>query len=267
MSLEKVEIGNINISRMIIGGNAFSGFSHLGPENDLRVKRYYTVSRIKETLKKAEELGINTFIGRADNHIMRMLMEYWDEGGTIQWIAQTCPEIENLQNCIQKAVSSGCKACYIHGGQMDYYLANNCLEGVAPAIETIKKAGIPAGIAGHNPEVFKWAEKNLELDFYMCCYYNSMNRDEKAEHVSGKPEWFREEDREIMVNLISSLGKPAIHYKVLAAGRIEPEKAFAFVARHLREEDAVCLGFYTEDYPSMIQEDVELFKMSLADLK
>jgi len=44
------------------------------------MKKYYTVARIKETLKSTESLGVNTHIGRADNYVMRYLFEYWGEG-------------------------------------------------------------------------------------------------------------------------------------------------------------------------------------------
>ena len=186
--MDTILLGNVPISKLIIGGNPFSGFSHQGRERDLEMKRYYTVERIKQTLRMAEELGVNTHLGRADHHVMRMLLEYWDEGGTIQWIAQTCPEIGSIQRGVQNAINGGAKACFIHGGEMDFRLAQNKLDEVPEAIAKIKEAGMPAGIAGHNPRVFEWAERTLDLDFYMCSYYNSAHRDERAEHVSGTPE-------------------------------------------------------------------------------
>ena len=33
--------------------------------------------------------GITTFFGRGDNHVIRVLREYWNEGGKLQWVAQT----------------------------------------------------------------------------------------------------------------------------------------------------------------------------------
>ena len=84
MSLPRIHIGNLSMSRFIIGGNPFSGFSHQGSDRDNEMARYYTVSRIKEVLQEAVELGINTFIGRADQHIIRLLMEFRDEVCPIQ---------------------------------------------------------------------------------------------------------------------------------------------------------------------------------------
>ena len=67
---------------------------------DRRMLHYYTSARIKQTFREAEALGINTVIARADHHIMRLLMEYWDEEGSLQWIAQTCPELGSIEHVI-----------------------------------------------------------------------------------------------------------------------------------------------------------------------
>jgi hypothetical protein len=261
--MEYFNIGGLRVSRFIIGGNPFSGFSHQSPERDLEMKRHYTTEQIKATLRQAERLGINTHVGRADHHIMRVLLEYWDEGGTIQWFAQTCPELGTIEQGIKNAIAGGAKACYVHGGVMDFLLAQGQLGEVPPAIDRIREAGMVAGIAGHDPRVFEWAEKNLDVDFYMCSYYNPSARDQDAEHAPGAHECYRDEDRRIMTELIRTLSKPAIHYKVLAAGRTEPKAAFTFVAEHLRLCDAVAVGVFTKDNPSMLEEDVQLLFQSL----
>ncbi|NLE99651.1 MAG: hypothetical protein GX601_01595 [Anaerolineales bacterium] len=262
--MDTVNIGELSVSRLIIGGNPFSGFSHQGSARDMEMRHYYTTERIKQTLSEAQALGINTHISRADHHVMRVLLEFWDEGGALQWFAQTCPEIGTPERGIQNAINGGASACYIHGGYMDFLYAQNRLDEVPPCIDMIRAAGMPAGIAGHNPHVFEWAERTLDLDFYMCSYYNSAHRDERAEHVSGTPEWFQPEDRDEMVSVIRDLSRPVIHYKVLAAGRTPPAEAFAFVAQHLRPQDAVCVGVFTKDRPGMLAEDIRLLTEALA---
>ena len=263
--MDQIRIGDISVSRMIIGGNPFSGFSHQSPERNAEMKRYYTTARIKETLQKAESLGINSFLGRTDAHIMRVLAEYWDEGGTIQWIAQTAPELNSTERSIEYARSGGAKACYIHGGQADYMLAQGQADGLGESLSTIRAAGMPAGIAGHNPLVFEWTEANLDADFYMCCYYNPSSRDRDPEHVAARSEWFKPEDRDRMTSLIKNLKKPVIHYKIMAAGRNNPTEAFRFAAGSMRPGDAVCVGFFTKDNPDMIEEDIHLFESALAE--
>jgi hypothetical protein len=257
--VQTVTLGSLSVSRLILGGNPFSGFSHQTPAKDREMVAYFSTARIKETLRQAESLGINTLIARADRHIMRTLQEYWSEGGTIQWIAQTAPEYASLSANIGQAIAVGAKAVYIHGGQMDFLYANGQLDVLPAAIAQIQAAGLPAGVAAHEPQVHQWASKNLAIDFHMCSYYNPSRRDQHAEHRPAEAETFDDADRDAMTAAIATLPKPAIHYKIFAAGRKDPREAFAFLARHLRPGDAVCIGVYPHQNLDMLAEDLRLF--------
>lgn len=262
--MQRVKIGAVEVSRVIVGGNPFSGFSHQSVEMDRRMERYFTAARIKQTLFEAEKLGITAVLARTDGHMRRLMLEYHDEGGALQWLAQTAPELGAPDVSVDLAQRYGAKGCYIHGGVMDYWLAQKRLDEVQPVVDKIREAGMVAGVAGHNPEVFRWADRRLDADFYMCSYYNPSRRDEHPDHVHGARERFSEEDRRAMTSLIQELSRPVIHYKVLAAGRNDPEEAFAFAARAMRTTDAVCIGVYTEEKPDMLAEDVELLTRLLS---
>lgn len=259
MTLDTVQLGSLAVSRIILGGNPFSGFSHQSPAQDSEMLHYFTTARIKETLHQAEALGVTALISRVDRHIMRTLQEYWDEGGSIQWIAQTAPEYASLSANIGQAIAVGARAVYIHGGQMDNLFANQRLDEVPAAIEQIHAAGLPAGVAAHNPQVHRWAAQNLPVDFHMCSYYNPSHRDSHAEHRPGEAETFDPADRAAMTAILPELSKPVIHYKIFAAGRNDPRAAFAVVARHLRPQDAVCIGVFPKNNPHMLAEDLQLF--------
>jgi hypothetical protein len=257
--METVSIAGIEVSRFILGSNPFSGFSHQGTEMDRRMKHYYTVERIKQTIREAEGLGVSTVIARTDFHVMRMWTEYWDQGGKAQWFAQTCPEVGDHQQCVNRAASGGARGCHIHGGVMDYLLARDKLAEVPGVIAAIRERGMAAGIAGHDRRVFLWARENLDVDYFMCCHCSR-----NAEHVSGADEAYLEEDRAAMMDVITTLPSPVIHYKIMAAGRNDPEQAFAFAARHMRPRDAVCVGVYTEGNPGMLRQNVDLLHKHLA---
>ena len=262
--MDYVTLGNLNVSRFILGSNPLSGFSHRSPEMDQEMRRFFTTARIKQLLFSAEGLGVNALIARTDHHIMRFLLEYWDEGGSLQWFAQTCPEIGDHLTCISRAISGGAKACHIHGGVMDFLYAQHRLDEIPPVIKRIRDDGLLAGIAAHNPKVIEWAESNLDVDYYMCSYYNSAHRDERAEHVAGMEEWFIDDDRQTMTSLIKKLSRPAIHYKVMAAGRNDPVEAFDLVAQTMRPMDMVCVGIFHRDLPRMLQQDIELLYAAIA---
>ncbi len=257
--MDTVTLGSLEVSRFLLGSNPFSGFAHQTPEASAEMVHYYTVARIKETLRQAEALGITALVARADNHIIRTLMEYRDEGGALKWIAQTCPGVGPTEKVARMAIDGGAGAVFIHGGVMDHAFANDDFDDPLKGIERMREAGLPVGIAGHNPDVHTWAEENLDLDFYMCSYYNAAHRDKSAELQSGMAEWFHDADRQRMAETIRGLSKPAIHYKVMAAGRNDPAEALGFAARAMRPTDAVCVGVFTRDKPDMLAEDVRLF--------
>jgi hypothetical protein len=63
-----------------------------------------------------------------------------------------------------------------------------------------------------------------------------------------------------MTDLIQTLSRPAIHYKILAAGRNDPEEAFAYCGGRMRPEDLACIGVFTGDDPRMLEADVRHFE-------
>lgn len=262
--MQYIKIGHLTVSRFTIGGNPFSGFSHQGEARDKEMLDYYSNARIKQELKKAESLGINTNLARTDSHMMQIIDEYRQEGGKLQWFAQTASELETDQ-AIDNAIRSKAAACYIHGGVVDNYYANGKMDLLPESIKKIKEAGMCAGIAGHKPESFLWAEKNMDCDFYMCCYYNPIYRDDDPKHRHGLDEKFKEEDRIRMIETIAKLTKPVIHYKILAAGRNDPEDSFKTASQAMRPMDAVCVGIFSKDDPEMLEKDVMFFKKYVED--
>jgi hypothetical protein len=265
--MQYAQFKHLTVSRLILGSNPFSGFSHQSPQMDWEMRHYFTGERIKAVFKEAEALGINTVIARADFHVMRLMLEYADAGGSLQWFAQTCPELGSHAVSIHNASAYGAKACHLHGGVMDNQYAQGRLEEVQPALDSIRQKGMLAGIAAHNPAVIAWAEEHLDVDYYLCCYYNPTPRDDRPEHVPGMREVYREEDRTAMTDLIPQLSHPVVHYKILAAGRNDPAQAFAFAASKMRLNDAVCVGVYPKDRPGMLKENASLLEESLARLQ
>jgi hypothetical protein len=258
-----VKLGNVAVTRFIIGGNPFGGFSHQTLKRDNEMIDWYTMDRVKQAYKLAEKAGVTTHLGRTDDFIIRALREYWNDGGRIKWIAQTCPGVGTLMQGVQNAIRGKAKCCFLHGGEMDHRIKTRQTRAVADAISAIKDAGMAAGVAGHRIETIQWAADKLDLDFFMTCYYNPSDRTHQPLRDVRDRERYLRRDRDAMCALIQQLPAPAIHYKVLAAGRHDPRKAFEFVAEAYRPGDAVCVGVFTKDNMSMIQEDVDLLEAAL----
>ncbi len=264
MELTTVRLGTLEVSRFIIGGNPFSGFSHQSKARDAEMLAWYTDGRIVDTLFQAESLGVRTAILRGDEHIARCLAEYWRRGGTLRWVAQTDSRSATQEDGVRFCADHGASACFLHGGIMDNYVAQGRYDDLHRAVGLIRTLGLPCGVAGHEVDSFRWSEANLDLDFSMVCYYNPSPRKDSPHHVHGAEERFAPEDRAERLALIATLRRPAIHYKVLAAGRLSAEEGLRDAVAHLRPQDAVCVGIYTGDDAQMLRQDIAIVTAGLA---
>ena len=263
MTLGSVRIGDLSVSRFILGGNPFSGFSHQSRERSQEMLDWYTEARIVETLFEAESLGVTACILRGDEHIARVLDSYWKQGGKMIWLGQTDSRQPTQVDGARLCIDSGASACFLHGGVMDHYVAQGRYAEIDSFIDTVRQANMPVGAAGHMPVDFIWAEEHVDLDFYMVCYYNPSPRQDVPHHDPAAAEQYLESDRAARAGTIAQLTRPAIHYKIMAAGRNDPQEAFAYAAQHMRPSDAVCVGVHTADKTNMIGEDIDLLVRSL----
>jgi hypothetical protein len=254
--LPTVDLCGLTITRLIIGGNPFSGFSHQSHERDEEMLNYYTTERLKETLRRAEAAGINTTIMRSDPHIHRLLREYYNEGGQIQWIAQVGGDSgqETVARAIDVAVAARAKAIYIHGGHVDQAYAEGKPDVLKEWLDRVRGHGIPAGVAGHAPEAHLWVNELGIADFHAVCFYNcgSLHR--------GGGDKFDPEAPPLAVDAIRKIPKPCIGYKILGAGRVEVRKAFEYAFANIKDTDAVNVGMYRGDNDNMVEDNVAMVR-------
>jgi hypothetical protein len=255
MTLPTVRIGDLDITRLIIGGNPFSGFSHQSAERDREMLDYYTVARIKQTLAEAEAAGINTCVLRIDAHIWRMLHEYRLDGGQIQWIAQQGDLKPPYETNVDQALAFGARAFFIHGAVTERLYGEGDWDTMRRLLEYAREQGLAVGIAAHWPQVHLDAqEQGLPLDFHMVCFYNCGSVHAK----SG--DRFDPADPPRAVAAIQQLERPCLAYKILGAGRREPREALKYAFAHIKPTDAVVVGVHTKDNPRMVEENAELVR-------
>jgi len=260
--MNSATICGVAVSRLVIGGNPFSGFSHQSRDRDREMREYFTDERIGTALADAEAAGINTVFARTDEHILRVIRRYWDAGGTIQWFAQVVydkddPEVH--REWIGRAGEMGAAGMYIHGGATDYWHANGKRDLFGDALERMRAFGVPGGFAGHRPEAHAWVRDHVRPDFQMCCYYNPTDRTRSPEH-SGVDEKWDPRHRAAMLEVIASLPTPAVHYKVFGGGNRPIDEAFEVMARSVRDGDVVCIGVFPKDDPGILAKDIALFE-------
>lgn len=256
MALPTTRIGNLTVSRLVMGGNPISGFSHAGAARDLAMLDYFTAANAKALFRRLEAAGVNTVFLRADKHVMRLMHEYWNEGGKLQWIAQSAPEAEPMKN-IDQAKAFGAGAIYLHGGAIDGEFEKGNHDFVRRQFEHIREVGIPAGVASHIPaNIRRIVELGWKPDFYMICLYNIPGYQGKLS--AGEDEKFVESDRAKALVLFKEIDVPCFAYKILAAGRADASASFEEVGRRLKPIDGVNVGMYPPDHPRIVEENVAL---------
>ena len=248
MKLPTIQIASHQITRLIIGGNPYSGISHHSAAASKAMEDYYTTNQIISDLTQAEQHGINTVLARADKHIMRTLNEYWNTSGNIQWIAQTpkSTEYNSLNDYLQIIARYNPIAIYHHGGTTDMLFAEGKLHTIQDNLKRIRELGCAVGIGTHDPHILKHCyTEGFDVDFYVCALYN---------HTKHR-EMYLSADRDIAISAIQAVPTPIIAIKVLAAGRNEPNEAFRFALENIKPNDAMAVGMYTRFQPDQIQQN------------
>jgi len=164
-------IGNLDLSRIILGGNLIGGWAHA---RDLiyvskLVKAYHTRDKIFETFYLAEKCGINAFL--TNPVLCGVINDYWRRDiGSLTFISDCGGN--TLMEGVKKSIDNGAGACYVHGGMADSLAREGKFDQIAEAVEFIRANGLPAGIGGHDLKtVMGCAEYGISPDFWMKTFH------------------------------------------------------------------------------------------------
>lgn len=257
-------IGGVEFSRLMLGGNLISGYSH---SRDLSyvsqlMKRYNNEWRIMETLEVAEIQGINA-INLSIWDDVSYLSRHWKRGGKMRLIAQALPS-GNLDQ-FKKAVDLGACAVHIQGHGAEKLLEERKMDEIARIIEYLRAQNVLAGVAAHALGVIVACEKSgIPADFYQKTlhthdYPTAPKPGESSDLGVYDNSWCKNPQE--VIDVMASVRKPWIAFKVMAAGAIPAEKAFAHAFRH--GADFVLAGMF--DW--QIAEDVRLAKAALTGIQ
>jgi hypothetical protein len=238
------KIGNLTISRLILGGNLIGGWAHA---RDLiyvskLFKAYNTKEKIYETLALAEKHGINTIL-LADS-LLDIISKYKaDTGGKIQTIIDFRPDENNPIAGIDKVIDKGAETIYLHGASCDNCVKSGRIDVIEKALECIKKKGIPAGIGCHSYYVLEQCRNvKIEPDYWVKTFHHdkywsahpkdkrepfSVDNKQSDDHNEIHDNMFCLEPEET-IDFFKTEGKPWIAFKTLAAGAINPTDGFKY---------------------------------------
>lgn len=262
-----MKIGDLEVSRLIVGSNPFTGKSHLSPATDTDMRSHFTEERVFAMLQRCEDVGINAVQSRGSQPIMGLLKKYRDLGGHLFWLAQTGKSLDTFDEELDEMMKYAPSAICIHGELSDALYLEGRLDLLSSLLSKMRKKGLPVGICSHFPEVLTYAEEQkLRPDYYMASVYNLFlpdpSRDEKTHG-----ERFEDSDAPKMYEVIRSLSAPTVALKILGAGRKcgtqeEVRNTFIQAFASIKEGDGVLVGMF-DKYVDQVQLNAEYTKEAI----
>jgi hypothetical protein len=272
-TLPKGKIGDLPVSRLLLGGNLLTHFTH---SRDLRyvyslAERYNTEEKIIETMAIAEAHGIDTLVIHTHPWAMNVIRKYrYDHNGKMKWII--CPTapidetMEEYRKQVQQIVEMGVDAVYLWGVRSDELVSKGKVEWIAKAVDIPKEYGVPSGVGAHDLKVIVECEKNkVGAGFYIkTLHHHNYPSAPKPEEVTGVtsevPGYWCSNPQEV-IDFMKDVTKPWIAFKVMAAGAIPPEDAFQFAFEN--GADHIVAGMFDFE----IAEDVRIATNTLVKVK
>jgi len=245
------KIGNVSVSRLVMGGNLIGGFAH---SRDLMYvsrlfKAYNTEARIFETLELAQACGINTIQVSSAAH--DPVFKYNQHRATKFQIMSNPALLEDktaMNDSVKRLVDRGAAMMFTHGGATDRHMMNGgAIDVIGQAVDLFKAQGVPAGVGSHSLEVPIACEKNnINPDFYVKTFHTDRYWSATPEDGRKEYDWMRANPSDHNANndamwcnnpeetaaFMEKVDKPWVAFKVMAAGAIRPRTAFSYAYRH-----------------------------------
>jgi len=238
--LPKGKIKNLEIGRLLLGGNLLTHFTH---SRDLKyvynlTAHYNTEEKILETMAVAEAHGVDTLVIHTAPGVVSLLKKYrYRQGGKIKWIicptAQVDTEFDAYKKQVETLVGEGVDAIYLWGVIAARLVSHDKVDMIARAVEVAKANGVPSGVGAHDLEVIKQCERNnVDTDFYIKTLhhhnYGTAPRVDELTKVTAEVPGYWCNNPDEVVDFMKGVEKPWIAFKVMAAGAIPPKNAFSY---------------------------------------
>lgn len=254
------KLGDVELGRLMLGSNLINGFAH---SRDLLYvsqlfKAYNTEQRVFDTFELAEQTGVNSIL---TNPVSLEIVHRYNRqrGGNLKSVVYVRPyaDAKRARDEVDRVVELGACAISTHGEETDKLVRDERYDPLVNAIECIHRHGLPAGLGAHSLETPKAAEREgLGADFYHKTlhhdrYWSAIPRESRKEWCWYQPRTGRHEDyndnmfcldADATIEFMSSVRKPWIAFKVLAAGAIDAEQGFTYAFRN--GADFICVGMF-----------------------
>ncbi|MGO8789490.1 MAG: hypothetical protein ACLQVL_19170 [Terriglobia bacterium] len=283
--LPTVALGPHRVTRMIVGSNPIYGYSHFNRLYSQHMLEWFTDERIVQLLLDCERAGINTWQYSFNYDQKRQIPKLRAAGCKMQFIClaaswhydEKMPEtpeavLDGTIKCAQAAAEFKPIGIAFHGGATDILFRAGKIDMLKTYIEAVHDLGILAGISTHNPKILETLQaKGFANDFYMTgLHYLSRHPEDWMRDIGTVPlgDGFIASDPPKMAEAIRKVDKPALVYKVLAAGRkcqseTQKRQAIDWAYKNIKPIDATIIGLYPR-YSDQVTETTKMVREVLS---
>ena len=273
--MPQLRLGPHSLSRLIVGGNPFHGYSHFNKLFSQHMTEWADTDQVCNVLRDCERHGVNTWQFSHHDRGMGDLARHRESGGNIQWILLSHREIEENHRLIKDVVKQKPIGIVHHGGSAERKRRRGEIGKIKDFLKAVRDSGTLVGLSTHDPEFLDQAEdENWDVDFYMTAlYYLTRTTDEFRKILGTRPigEIYLPEDPPRMFAAIRRTKKTCLVYKVLAAGRLTNtprtiDKAFEETFENIKPNDGAIIGMYPK-FSDQVADNAARVRRICASLK
>ena len=245
MAFPRTMIGNVSVSRMIIGTNSFLGFSHTSAARDRQIKEAMTSQRMADVIEVFLNAGIDTIMGPIQFPGLREAIDEAEQRTGLKCIIVSTPAINiadgpeafaQAGQTFDREAALGTAICMPHQMSTDRLvdMRERRIKNMEAYCRMIRERGMVPGLSTHMPETIVYAdETDLDVETYISLY----NAAGFLMHL--EVDWVH--------RIIWNAKHPVITIKPMAAGRLLPLVGLAFNWSTIRDVDMVTVGTSTPD--------------------
>lgn len=250
----RTKIGDISVSRMIIGTNNIMGGSHRTKARDEHIKSINNnAEAVADIIEAYLEHGVDTIIGCLadfDFAIDGIRMAEDRTGKHVHYIELAIIDTaDNPQSrasadaFFRKCKSKGCEICLPLHVCVERMVnkQTETIDRISDYLSMIRDHDMIPGLSAHMPEIITYTDANgYDVETYIQIY-----------NASG---FMMQVEVETVNRIIWNAKKPVLTIKPMAAGHLNPFVGLNFVWNTIRDQDMVAVGCMT---PQEARETIE----------
>ncbi len=260
----RTTVGNISVSRMIVGTNWFLGYTHCTHAKSKSTERIVTNTQsIAEIIEVFLNYGVDTIMCPHTTTCMFDAIQEAEQRSGRKMVIISTPsftttprtpfdgfDLSEAARILDDMAAKGVAICMPHTSTTDV-MVDKCTRQVRQMdvlCRMIRERGMVPGLSTHIPETVVFAdESGLDVETYIQPF-----------NLMG---YLMQLEVDWVGRLIQNAKKPVITIKTMAAGQIRPYQAMVFTWNAIRDCDMVTVGTMAPE------EAQELVEMSLEILE